>query len=81
MKIDVKLFAVLREVAGSDQFTMDLPEPMPVSELFAQLSAEHPALARYQAITSFAVNGEYADPQTVVNDGDEVALIPPISGG
>ncbi|HHL71844.1 MAG TPA: molybdopterin converting factor subunit 1 [Bacteroidetes bacterium] len=81
MKVDVKLFAVLREIAGREQVTLELPEPVALTELFEQLSADHPGLTRYQTITSFALNGEYAEPATIVNDGDEVALIPPISGG
>ena len=76
MQVRVRLFAGLRERAGSSEVKLELPEGALV----------HDALAQLRALTDgvpvvMAVNHEYADPQAPLHGGDEVALIPPVSGG
>jgi molybdopterin converting factor subunit 1 len=76
MKVRIRLFAGLRERAGADQVELDLPEQASVRD----------ALDRLGGITSdvpvvMAINQEYADENTVLSAGDELALIPPVSGG
>ena len=76
MRVTVRLFAALRERAGSGRRELDLPEGAIAGDVFAALEIgdEPPGLA-------YAVNQEYAERSAVLKDGDEVALIPPVSGG
>jgi molybdopterin synthase catalytic subunit len=76
MKVRIRLFAGLRERAGADEVELELPEQSSVRD----------ALDRLSGITSdvsvvMAINQEYADENTVLSAGDELALIPPVSGG
>lgn len=77
----VKLFAVLREIAGQDSIEIALDQPVSANEILQQLIRDYPKLERYKPVISFAVNGEYSSGDKKVGDGDELALIPPISGG
>ncbi len=77
MKILVRLFAALREQAGTSRVELDLPDGAHVADVWGALAlggAEPGSL-------TFAVNKAYADRDHVLADGDEVALIPPVSGG
>jgi MoaE-MoaD fusion protein len=78
----VRLFAFLRERAGSDSVEIDLPAGATVADAFEQLAAA-PGLGELIDSRSvrMAVNREYATPTTSIGPGDELALIPPISGG
>jgi molybdopterin synthase catalytic subunit len=76
MQIRVRLFAGLRERAGRDAVELDLPDGATVAEALAQLE---PVTDGVRAV--LAVNREYADPSAPLHEGDEVALIPPVSGG
>jgi MoaE-MoaD fusion protein len=82
MKLTVRLFAVLREQAGAESLQLTLPRAATVADALRAL-AEHPALretlSRLKVV--IAVNREYADPATPLRDDDELALIPPLSGG
>lgn len=76
MKVLIRLFAGLRERAGADQVELELPEQARVRD----------ALERLQSITRdvpvvMAINQEYADADAILHSGDELALIPPVSGG
>ncbi len=76
MRVVVKLFAALRERAGTGERALELVDGASASEVWAALGlGEEPAGLLY------AVNREYAEPDQVLADGDEVALIPPVSGG
>ena len=81
MTIRLLLFAVLRDIVGADQKTVELPEGTTAANLWERLRSEHPKLAAYVAPPLVAVNQEYADPATPLRAGDEVAFIPPVSGG
>ena len=61
--------------------TIELPEQATVRRAWDAVCAEHPGLERFGASVSFAVNREYADGEASLHDGDEVAFIPPVSGG
>jgi molybdopterin synthase catalytic subunit len=82
MTVTVRLFAILRERAGSDTVEIDLPEGATVADAFEQL-ATAPGLAELidRMPLRMAVNREYASPAAVIAAGDELAVIPPISGG
>ena len=79
MTIHVRLFASLRELAGTGQVTAS---GTTVGELADAVSAERgERFAKIVAASSFVVNGERAGRDTVVAEGDEVAILPPVSGG
>ena len=81
MRIRVRLFAIQRELAGTREVALDLADGADVEAAWAALVAQYPALAPGRSSMRFARNGEYADPETSLADGDEVAMIPPVSGG
>ncbi len=82
MEVELRLFAVLRERAGRDRLTVELPEGATVAEALAAAGRE-PGLGEILAAlpVRVAVNREYATPEAIVAAGDELALIPPVSGG
>jgi MoaE-MoaD fusion protein len=81
METTVRLFAALRERAGSGTLAIELPESATVADAIVALS-RHPALGNVVANGCvMAVNREYAEPGTPLRAGDELALIPPVSGG
>ena len=82
MTINVRLFAVLRERAGRDAFELELPDGATVADLLDE-AARQPGLDDLLPALPVraAVNREYADPDAILSAGDEVALIPPVSGG
>ena len=79
MRIRVRLFASLREKVGASELEVSLDRGATVADVSSRLRAEHPTLAAARFAT--AVNRAYATPDRVLADGDEVALIPPVSGG
>ena len=81
MTVKLRFFAALRDRAGAAQMTRELPAPLPVGELWESLRREHAALADYSGSVRFAVNQEYVDKDYPLQDNDEVAFIPPVSGG
>ena len=78
MEVTVRLFAMLRERAGAQELTLELPEGASVSDALA--SDALAGLADGIPLV-MAVNREYADVEQVLDPGDELALIPPVSGG
>jgi molybdopterin converting factor subunit 1 len=81
MHVRLRFFAILRERAGTAELTRELDGPTTVGELWGALRREHPALAGFRGAVAFAVNQEYVDSKTTLQDNDEVAFIPPVSGG
>lgn len=81
MRVTVRLFAGLRELTGAAELVRDLPPGATVRTLWNSLIAEFPALAAYTGSISSAVNAEYAKLETPLAAGDEVAFLPPVSGG
>jgi molybdopterin converting factor subunit 1 len=79
--VTVRLFARLRDVAGTGELTRDVPGPATVQTVWNALAAEMPSLVQYEKTMSVAVNAEYARMAAAVHDGDEVAFLPPVSGG
>jgi molybdopterin synthase catalytic subunit len=79
--IRIRLFAMQRELAGARELAVELADGATVEAAWAALVARHPVLAPGRAAVRFAVNGEYAGPDAILADGDEVAMIPPVSGG
>ncbi len=81
MRVTVRLFARLREIVGAPEVSRDVPDGATLGVVWDRLAAEYPALAPYRASISGAVNADYARMQAPVHDGDEVAFLPPVSGG
>ncbi|OLC54262.1 MAG: hypothetical protein AUH85_12190 [Chloroflexi bacterium 13_1_40CM_4_68_4] len=80
MRVLVRLFASYREAAGRGQFDIELPEGARVRDVVARVLAENPLLRSQREIVA-ARNREYVGLDEPIADGDEVALIPPVSGG
>lgn len=81
IQITVKLFAAYQEAFGQSEIQLDLPRGATVQEVGDRLIAEHPELEKWRVLTRFGVNLTFVAPNTVLQDGDEVVLIPPVSGG
>ncbi len=79
--IRIRLFALQRELAGAREIAVTLMEPATIESAWAALVERHPVLAPGRPSVRFARNGSYADADTPLADGDEVAMIPPVSGG
>lgn len=81
MKIKARFFASAREAVGQRELDVEVPEGMTAGDLLLRLIADYPRLAGHAGTLRLAVNEAYADPTERLNPGDEVALIPPVSGG
>ncbi len=81
MRVTIRLFARLRELAGGGEIACDLPPGARVSDAWHWLVERHPAISAYGSSVSAAVNADYARMDGPVSDGDEVAFLPPVSGG
>ena len=81
MRVRVRLFAIQRELAGTREVTLDLPDRGTIEDAWAALVARYPALAPGRSFVRFARNADYAEPSHELADGDELAVIPPVSGG
>jgi molybdopterin converting factor subunit 1 len=81
MRVTVRLFARLRDLAGSAELTREAPAGATIADVWRGLVAEFPEMARYDSSISSAVNADYAKMTAPVADGDEVAFLPPVSGG
>ena len=81
MEIAVRFFALYRERAGRSSLALLLPEGATVADLTAEVRQLFPALAPPQVKIVVAVNADYAEPEVVLKQGDDVCLIPPVSGG
>ena len=81
MRVTVRLFARLRDLAGSGELVRDVPAPATVLTIWKALVADYPAIAEYERSMSVAVNADYSRMTATVAEGDEVAFLPPVSGG
>ena len=81
MTVTIRLFAILRDRAGADHVEVELPESATVAEAIAAVAALPGLEAVGRGGARMAVNREYALPEQALSPGDELALIPPVSGG
>ena len=81
MQITVKLFALMREKVGTDTVALDIPEGANLAQVMAALVRHYPVLEPYMANTRCALHMDFVGLETSLAAGDELALIPPVSGG
>lgn len=79
--VQVRYFAGHRDIVGRVEQAVELAEGATVGALWAQLVNQYPRLSGYTGRLLYAVNQQFAEPATVLSQGDEVAFIPPVSGG
>ena len=81
MGIRVLFFASLAGIAGGRERQVESAEVTDVISVFNKFAAEFPAMEGHRTTVLFSVNSEFARPDTPVRDGDEIAFLPPVSGG
>ncbi len=79
--IVVKLFGPVRDVVGAEELRIDLPASATGEAVFNQLCSRHPELLPWRSAVRLAVNLEYVQFDHHIHGGDEVCIIPPVSGG
>jgi molybdopterin converting factor subunit 1 len=79
--VTIRLFARLRELAGASELTREVADGSTALDVWNALAREFPRLADYTTAVSVAVNEEYARLGASVRDGDDIAFLPPVSGG
>ena len=81
MEIPVRLFALYRERAGCSTISLEVPDGATVAEMTHEVRRRFPQLAPPEVQIVVAVNADYAEQDLVLQPGDDVCLIPPVSGG
>ncbi|MFQ5791594.1 MAG: molybdopterin converting factor subunit 1, partial [Acidobacteriota bacterium] len=81
VKVRVRLFAALREIAGSEEVELEVPDGTTAEGVWESLVAGHPKLAPYTGVVQVAINQDFADRRTELQPEDELAFLPPLSGG
>ena len=81
MEVRVRVFAGLREELGTGLFVQRVPSGSTTGELVDLIAAEHASVARLRSVVRTGVNDRYVPGDHVLQEGDEVALITPVSGG
>lgn len=79
--VTVKLFAAYQEAYSVPELILEFPPKTPVIAVLERLISEHSELNQWRDLTRFGLNLEFVEPDTLLQDGDEVVLIPPVSGG
>lgn len=81
MTIEVLLFAQPREIAGCERVAIEVPPGKTYGDLRRQLSERNSALATIVEVSRLAAGGEFVDDGDPIREGEEIALVPPVSGG
>ncbi len=81
MRIKVKLFAAFRDIVGTKEEDITLPEGTSVQQLLDNYIARYPQMAKFREHIILSVNKDYGAPSRELKDGDEVSFLPPVSGG
>jgi sulfur-carrier protein len=81
IRVDVLFFGRLKEVLATKELSCEIPDGCTLEMLFAKLAAQHPQLAGYRASLVCSRNQEFVAWDTPLRAGDEVAFLPPVSGG
>jgi molybdopterin converting factor subunit 1 len=81
MHITVRLFSILRERAGRSELSLEVSKEATIAEALKELRHRVPELKDHLHGVAYALNHAYTQPNTPLQEGDELALIPPVSGG
>ena len=81
MKVRVRVFASLREILGKDEVEVELPDGTTVEGLWTQLVGDDDRLEPFTKSINFAINHDFVGKETELSPDDEVAFLPPVSGG
>ncbi len=81
MKLRVLFFSVLRDITGTDEITMEVPQGSTMSTLLAQIETRWPKLRDWQNSLLLALDQTYVKRDALLHDGGEVAIMPPVQGG
>jgi molybdopterin synthase sulfur carrier subunit len=81
VKVTVKLFAAYQEAYGVPELVLEFSPNTTVAAVRDRLISDRPKLAQWRDLTRFGINLQFVEPDTLLCDGDEVVLIPPVSGG
>jgi molybdopterin converting factor subunit 1 len=81
MRVRVLFFGQLKEIVGAAEETVELPENARLEDVFARYSQHFAKFAEFRSSIAASVNQEYSEPHTALANGDEIAFLPPVSGG
>ena len=81
MKVRAEFYSRLREIVGASVLELSLPENATVADLFAWLQERYPQLRDFEKSTLFGISVDFVDRDHQLNDGDTVAIMPPVQGG
>lgn len=81
MRVRVRLFAALREIAGGEEIELEVADGTTAGGVWEMLLSTHPRLTPYTSVVQVAVNQDFAERRALVKTGDEIAFLPPVSGG
>lgn len=79
--VTVKLFAIYQETLGAEQLSLTLAAESRAIDVLDRVVQDYPELAPWRSVTRFGLNLEFVPPETFLQSGDEIVLIPPVSGG
>ena len=81
MKVKVLFFASLKDISGESAIELELEENATVNLVKIKITLMYPKLEPLLKYVRIAINQEFANAETVINNGDELAILPPVSGG
>jgi MoaD family protein len=81
MKVRAEFYSRLKEIIGDSALELSLPENATVNDLFEQLKESYPKLRDFEKSMLFGIGVEFVDRNQPLNDGDTVAIMPPVQGG
>ncbi|MCU1310326.1 MAG: molybdopterin synthase subunit MoaD [Candidatus Angelobacter sp.] len=81
MQVRVIYFGMLKDAVGRQVDEVSLPESSTLADLLNERIGQAPVIDNFRSVLAFSVNQEYAQLRTVLHDGDEIAMLPPVSGG
>ena len=81
MKVRAEFYSRLKEIIGAPALEISLPENATVNDLFQQLQASYPQLRDFEKSILFGIELEFVDRKQPLNDGDMIAIMPPVQGG
>lgn len=81
IQVSIKLFSVYQEIIGESEIIQKLPAGTNAGDVLQQLIDRYPQLAQWKSVTRLGVNLDFVEADRTLQDGDELVLIPPVSGG